>query len=471
MATGDVYAPFLTSNAMQFMYAVPNTPSRVVYPAEAEALAVMGPIFAPGVYARDLNNIEIGSSGSIALSLLDKYTLTITKNSANATVFQSVDSLPISIQPGDAAKTVTVGDLTVSGTDVGLGAAGRRVNLGAPAFRFGNFLDVGQAAGGAALSSGAAPLSIVGAGTGFVDAATSFLVANVSRVANTCGVAMYTPTAGDVAQLASYVSNTSSLSGLALLANNLLLQGPGNSTMLSVSQAGGTTQLHAGSSTSPSKLQIVSTDPANTITIGSIVTSTYTDPLSGSQSAMIDTIGGLVDGAGFLFKEDVTIDPLHTLYLENICSRTGNIVLDAGIIIKGPLTVQDNGNVNNISWSNVFVQDKVITLSSGSPGTIFSNGSGFDVDCGANVAVLPSFIWNANNQPDTALEAATADGECFWRVSGGHLRVTAPNMEYGFRVNARQEFELFKCRLDGNGNQVGTATVVTRWGAAVPPYR
>ena len=469
MAT-QVYAPFLTSNTVNFNYAVPNTSSRVTYPVESEALGILGPIFVPSVYARDLDNLEIGSSGSIALSLLDKYTLSITKNTSNATVFQSVDNQPISIQPGDASKTVTIGDMIISGTDMGSGV--RRVNVGGSGFRFGNFLDLTQASNVVTMSSGLLPFNLMGKSTGFVDTATNTVIGSVSRNGNNARVSMSASTPADFTQIIAGVTNSSNLSNLSLVANNLCLQNAQLGNVMSISGASNVLTIMSGSSSSnPMSMQFVPTDSNNTVIFGNMMSSKNTDS-SGMQTSVLDITGfGPATNGGFVVKQNVAIDPTKRLIVANITGYSGNIVLDSGVVINGPLTIHNNGNVSNISWNNVNLVDKLITLSVGSSGSVPSSLSGISVDCGPAVPVSPSMLWNANNQANTAVAQASADSECFWRLSGGHMRLASPTVDYGFRINSKLEMELFRVRYDSNHNQVGTATVLTRWGAALPTPR
>ena len=466
----QVYAQFLTSNSMFASYTTPpSNPTRVTYPVESDSLGILGPLFVPSIYARDLDNIEIGSSGGIALSLFDKYTLSITKNSGNATTFQSVDNYPISIQSGDTAKTVSVGDLTVSGTNISQGNV-RRVNLGgSTAYRLGTFYDiVQQSANVVALSSGTAATNLMGTGVGFVDSATSFKIANVYTSGTGAVVNLYTNLNAN-ATIASYVATTTNLSSLAFLANNLFVQNANGQTMFGVTSTGNTVNLTAGSATNPMTMKLQSSDPSNTITIGNIITSKYTDPLTGRQSAVIDT-AGLLNTSGLIIKENVTIPSPNVLYVGNICGVSNNVTFNSGLIVNGPLTVQDSTG-SSITWNNVDIHDKVITLSAGSTGPIASSVSGIDIDCGTNVALTPSVLWNANGQSNTTMNRPSADSECYWRVSGGHMRISSPLIEYGFRVNSKYEMELFKVKYDASGNQLGSAVVVTRWGGALPPAK
>ena len=464
----QVYAPFLTSNTVNINYAVPNTPSRVVYPVESEALGILGPIFVPSVYARDLDNLEIGSSGSIALSLLDKYTLSITKNTSNATVFQSIDNQPISIQPGDTNKTVSIGDLVISGTDMGGGV--RRVNVGGSGFRFGNFLDVTQTSNVVSMSAGLLPLNLVGKSTCFVDTATNTAIGTVSRTGNNARVSMSAATPADFTQIIAGVANSANLSNLSLIANNLCLQNAQLGNVMSVSgSSSNVLTIASGSSPSnPMSMQFVPTDPNNTVVLGNMMTSKNTDG-SGMQTCVLNTTGfGPATNGGFNFKQSVAIDPLQRLIVSNIAGYAGNIVLDSGVIINGPLTIHNNGNVSNVSWNNVNLVDKLVTLSVGSSGSVPSSLSGISVDCGPSIPLKPSVLWNANNQANTAVAQASADSECFWQLLGGHMRLSSPTMDYGFRINSKLELELFRVRYDSAHNQVGTATVVARWGAALP---
>lgn len=465
----DVYSRFLTSGTHNLKYTTPPSATRITYPHDSEAVGVLGPIFVPSLYARDLDHLEIGSSGSIALSLMDKYTLSITKNDSNATVIQSVDKTPISIMPGDAAKTVTVGDLKVSSTNMAEGKT--RVNMSADAFRFGNMLDVTQKGNVISLNTGAMGATTIASQLGFTDATTSMPVMQVIHNANAAACKLFSGSSADTSSIGSYVANTTTLADMTLLANNMFVKNTETQTLFSMTQSGNAAVLSAGMvGSNPMRLHLTPTDSQNTVQFGNIKTSVAT--ASGKQQCVFDTSGiPTANNAGFVFKQDVSIESGKSLHLSNICGYGGNVWVDSGLVVNGALVVADKANSSFISWNDVDIRDKIINLAKDSIGPLSSTNSGLQIDCGANVAVTPGFLWHANGQNNTSLMKPSADNEAYWRMSGGHMRLNAAGgVEYGLRINNKLELEMFKVKYDPvSGNQQGSAIVVARWGSLTPP--
>ena len=84
------------------------------YP-DAETSTVMGPVYIPKIYAKDLDVLEIGSSGQIIMSIQDQASLAFKNNSTNnVTNIEGNNSQSISFQPTDDLKTVTVSHMDIN---------------------------------------------------------------------------------------------------------------------------------------------------------------------------------------------------------------------------------------------------------------------------------------------------------------------------------------------------------------------
>lgn len=467
--SGDVYSKFMTSGSHNLKYTTPPSPSRITYPKDIEAVGVLGPIFVPSLYARDLDNLEIGSSGSIALSVMDKYTLSITKNAANTTVLKSVDNSPIDIIPGDSAKTVSVGDLKVSSSTLPDGTT--RINMGADAFRFGNMMDVSQKGNVISLTTGAMGTSMVGSHVGFTDASTNAPVMNLTRSANAASCRLFSGSQSDTSVIGSYVANSTTLANMTFIANNMFVQNKEDNTLFGLTQTGNASVLSAGSpGVNPMALHLTPTDDQTTVLLGNIKTTVATE--AGKQQCVFDTAGiAPALNNGFVFRQNVCIDQNKALCVGNISGYGGNVFVDAGLVVNGALVIADKANSSIISWNDVDIRDKVLHLAKDSNGTLQASNSGLQVECGANVSVHPAFLWQANGQNNTTLMRSSADQESYWRINGGHLRLNAAGgVEYGLRINDKLELEMFKVKYDpASGNQIGGSIVVARWGSLAPP--
>lgn len=107
----STYRSLISADTQQIFYV--NDSITYPFPAFSNT-SILGPVFSSGIYAKSLDKLEIGSSGSIAIALLDKYTLQVTKqaNSSNTpTIIQGVDGCPISIQANDTFNTIIIGGL------------------------------------------------------------------------------------------------------------------------------------------------------------------------------------------------------------------------------------------------------------------------------------------------------------------------------------------------------------------------
>jgi hypothetical protein len=80
----------------------------------ADVNVTMGPMQTPQIYAKDMNVLEIGSSGQVVMSLQDQASVSFSNNDANTITYVSgVNNNAIHIQPEDLLSTTLVGDLQV----------------------------------------------------------------------------------------------------------------------------------------------------------------------------------------------------------------------------------------------------------------------------------------------------------------------------------------------------------------------
>jgi UDP-3-O-[3-hydroxymyristoyl] glucosamine N-acyltransferase len=101
----------LGSNPTNFSY-VSGATDTSFFPA-ANTTATLGPMLTPQIYAKDLDVLEIASSGQVVMSLQDQASVSFSNNVTNTiTYISGANSNAINIQPTDASETTALGNLT-----------------------------------------------------------------------------------------------------------------------------------------------------------------------------------------------------------------------------------------------------------------------------------------------------------------------------------------------------------------------
>lgn len=371
---------------------------QVPYPVPpSESLQILGPVLAPSVFARHLDTIELGSSGSVTFALKDRRAAELAKHNGvnSATLLRSLDAYPLHFLPGDAARTVKVGDLTVS-TD-----ASNRCSLVHP----GNAISV----------------------PGVVEFAK-----NASATAVTFPGAV------------------------AVRANAITWNGAGNTQVLGITAAGNVLSLQGNMSS----VSVTSTDIQNRVQVSNMLT--YNNLMGGRNYQVIKNGNvSTTNFGGFYFNDNVWVDNTRSLYTNMVLPTWGSKVSVAGDLeVIGNLTF--TGATTSITYEDMKIKDKMITLANGVTTLVGSDVSGIEVQTGPGQA-LGKVAWRVGKNKRALTRAANMDDECYWRVEGGHLRISAGNLDYGLRINARGELEIFKVVYDVSGAPVSTS-VVSRHG-------
>ena len=367
----------------------------VPYPdPPSETLQVLGPVLAPTVYARHLDTIELGSSGTVTFALRDRRAAELSKAGGlnSATQLRSLDACPLHIVPGDAARSVRVGDLSVS---------------------------TGEG-GGCVLSHPGA----------------KYTLANLAELGRS-------PVTGNV---------TTTVSGaLDLQANAITWRGADGDRLLGLSGSSNTVTVRGNLGS----VVIASGDSQNRVQVSNLLT--YGNLMSGKHFQVVRN-GNLAtpNFAGFYFNESVWVDNSASVYTNQInptsggkVSVVGDLQVTGNLVYSGPATV--------INYDDLKVTDRMITVANGAPTLAASDGSGIEVQTGTDEA-RAKLAWRVGTNGRADLRAPDLGNESFWRVEGGHLRISAGNLDYGLRINARGELEIFKVHYDVAG--VPTRTVV-----------
>jgi hypothetical protein len=401
---GPPYTRFIGDAAASINYIdLPSGVEAVPYPEPpSEALTVLGPVFTASVYAKHLDTIEVGSSGSVTFSLKDRRAAELAKaaGAESATQLRSLDTWPLHIVPGDAERTVRVGDLSVR-----TGEAGACAVLSHPggAYSLDGLARVGRTAAG----------NVEASFGGAVD-----LRANAITWVGASG-----------ASLLGLAANVS--------ANALTLTG------------------NLGS------VAVTSTDPQNRVRVSNMLT--YNN-LMGGRNYQVVRNGNVAtpNFAGFYVVDNLFVDNSASVYTNSIAPTSGGKVNVVGDLqVTGNLMYEGSHTI--IEYEELKVKDNMITVANGSTTLAASDASGIEVQTGPDEA-RAKLAWRLGANGRADLRAQNPDDESFWRVEGGHLRLSAgDNLDYGLRVNARGELEVFKVHYDVAGAPSRTV-VVSRQG-------
>ena len=463
MAT-SIYGSMMSSATTNINYLNQNT----VYPPETDAVSVLGPLFIPSVYAKNLDRLEVGSSGAIAVGLLDSFAFNIKKKKtvSSSTLFQAVDAQPFEFAPGDASRTFVAGTLTISGS----GAMTRDTTFAnsANAYHFANLLDLSQHAGSGTKLVTANDLYVANPGTYFTDTAANNVAAFTSDPTHGNVMTIYNNVAANIAEIQALTDGATPVACPLVLKSSTLQVSDATSSVLNISKVNHVaTYITAGDASNQLKLHLEPTDVARTVELGLATTyqSTMTDTNNVTSSFQaVDLLNPSADNQGFRFLQNVTLAPTTALYVNNlhpVPSATPNsIIMNSSVQIIGSLSVRDEINQTSINYLSV--KDKNIILANGAITALDSSGAGLVISTLAN---NPTFEWNvgSTNVDHVAVQQAVITDDSYWKVTGGHLRIMGNDTEYGLRVNIRGELEIFKVIYVGGAPNM--PIVVGRFGA------
>jgi hypothetical protein len=412
-------------------------------PGYPDELTVLGPVYVPRVYGKDLTALELGSSGKVVVTLDDLKTMELSNiysnNMLSSTVIKGVASNAITIDPSDAANTVVAGNLTMNDSNNYLALSTSNVN--------------GIAIRNALAVTGAAFLqSNLAVASNATIAGNTAIDGNLSVLGST-SFAGGVDLTGDVTVTGKLTaSNDLEVIGQAFLRSNLTVDGPvtlsnavtmGSNLSVASNASIGSNLTVSGSATITSGATISSgltasgtialTGPTTiTGTTDIIGTTSVTGPLSVSG---ITTLGSNLDVASNLtvqgatalqslsatsasvtgpatvtgattlqdslsvsgatslastlavtgaatFASNVSLAAGRILDVDNIKSVGNTLLLDAAeVVLTGDLNIA--GSLNAVNRTVLNVEDKRVTLASASnglvDGTLTNDGAGVQV--------------------------------------------------------------------------------------------
>ncbi|KAG1667143.1 hypothetical protein FOA52_004138 [Chlamydomonas sp. UWO 241] len=130
-----LYAPLLGDAALDQVY-TSASPTYGTYPSVAQ-ISLLGPVFAPRLYGHDLSSLEIGSSGTVEMTLSDVRALTFGRTGSNIGVATTA--------PADSLSVTSSNDVAIAaGGALSLSAAGAATFV-ASGFAFNDVLTIGAA--------------------------------------------------------------------------------------------------------------------------------------------------------------------------------------------------------------------------------------------------------------------------------------------------------------------------------------
>ena len=102
----SIYGTNSTTNEMSYTSADPS----IVYP-DAGLTNVLGTVYLPRIYGKDLSYLEVGSSGKIAVTLTDIHSFDIS-NESGVVHFNAQNNEAFAFVPKDTLKTTSLGEFT-----------------------------------------------------------------------------------------------------------------------------------------------------------------------------------------------------------------------------------------------------------------------------------------------------------------------------------------------------------------------
>ena len=200
------------------------------------------------------------------------------------------------------------------------------------------------------------------------------------------------------------------------------------------------------------------------------LTNGYTATLSATNEALVTTSNMVLTGwSNVTMKTDtssinvnddqqrITSSVPQTGTHEWYVGSTRVFYMDSNnIYLNGDLNVSGTIDSTNITQTNLYINDKTVTMSVGADGAAVSDGtandrSGIRVN-GDSPAYSSekSLLWNyGDGLGMTGLGGADLSNESYWELKGGSFRLThvkgaSNEITFGFRISANDDLELVK---------------------------
>jgi hypothetical protein len=472
----------------------------VTYPTY-DQIAVMGPVYLPKIYGKDLTSFEIASSGSIAMTLSDVRALTMDRAS-NVVSLSTVDA-------GDSLSFVTSnnvsmaagGSINVSSSNFSANSSNLNatvidsINMLANNAETGKFMQL--------FMDNSAHMLTLASGCNAIVSASNVLTSTAPTInigdANTSNVAV------------------SSINNFGVTAGGITMTSASNYTVSAPQQLINMDSVLNTLTVTSSNNTLIGASNVLTLSCGSINTQVVNDMIfSASNSIFFGSNSAKITANNLdyaMFDESaankVTIVSTSNISMSTAAGTITSTVSGSNIFVVDGTGVQVNGTlrVNGVidavttHITELAVADKTINLSVGATDDSVSTLSGITVvglpasitglsaTASNDVYYGKSFKWNAGASNQGALLLGTAPGltdESFWELQGGSFRMTQKkplswagasndsavtderNVSFAFRINENAELEIVKIYETGTfGARTTQTKAVARFGRSI----
>jgi hypothetical protein len=458
-----------------------------LYP-DVDSATVLGPLLLPRIYGKDLDALEIGSSGRIAFALNDQNAIDVTRsNHTNSSNFLNKiagatdsDSLEVSAKGGKIVLDAAAEGVQLTATS-NLGGTADTITFGSTAATTITAGDTFAASGalGASLASANSNVSVSAGHDVTVTAATG-----AAKVEASAGALTLAGNTGATLGSATGPVNVNAFTDVLMAADDskLTFQMRAADDTVAIAAPGGVVDVQTSNVTMAATSAINASAP--------VLSGVFdTASISASNQISMTSAGKLILTAADELVLSATNLNLGVTGQSQKFTAPSNIdffitggpgsnsipafaVNTTGIAVQGDLTITgalNTSNINNVTvnQTTLKVNDKTIVVAQVDGDDpvdgLVNDAAGLMVDglptgFNSNVkdAYEKSILWRHGGGGVTALGAADYTNESYWDIRGGHMRLThqkivnengkdvAREVAYLMRINDKDEMEFCK---------------------------
>lgn len=450
-----------------------SSTSQLGYPT-SDMYTVLGPVYLPRIYGKDLTAFELASSGKVSVTLQDTHAFDLDYNPSTTTSsIAAVNGESFQLSADGGATNITMNTQTkdlelTTPSNVVFNVDGMIMNItGSVSSLIGG--DYTLTVGGATQLHSTSNIELTSsAGSAVLATASSNVTLVLDHTAcNLVGYALH-----DIVLSSSNAFQTTAQSNASVtsLAGAVSLSAAGSTSTMQLDASGAT--LYALSNigvTTSNAFSLYSTKVASLSSASNINLSAA----SGASLLGLSSTGVAATASNYTFNAT----DAQGGYTYKIASNDILQVTADKVIVNTDLDVY--GVVNSIAVQNteLHVEDKTIQLAHPSDGQTITDGP-FNSDAGIVIAGLPasasnmdpteaaalyekSFKWNYGVDGIGAmLTNSGINTESFWELKGGRLQLTSTKssgkkITFALRINEHDELEFVKMWDDAtNTHQV-----------------
>ena len=447
--------------------------STIGYPT-SDVYTVLGPVYLPRIYGKDLTAFEIASSGKVAVTLKDTHAFDLEYDPATTTSsISAVNGESFKLQADNGTTSLLLDTQTknlslTTPSNIVFNAANVLFNAtGAAASLAGSDYTV-QVAGATYLRSTSNIELTSSQGSAILSSAGS----NVSVVLNHTSCNLETYARNDVIVSASNSIKAQAAvdaSVTALTGTLSMVGGAGSNAQLLLGPAGATLYSACNVSVSTSNMISMFSTKGTVLSTASNLALT-----GGSGLSSLTLTSSAISGSASNYTYNA-VDALGGYTFKVASSDIFKITADK-VILNTDLDVY--GVINSIAVQNteLHVSDKTVQLAYPADGGIMTDGASTNSSSGVVINGLPasasnldptlasmvyekSFKWNYGSTGiDSMLTNGGISTESFWELKGGRLQMTSTKsngkvITFALRINELDELEFVKIWDDSNNTQ------------------